>query len=1029
MKGRAHRGRPDAPALRTVLAGVLLALCPSAFALDPALDVSQYAHTSWKIRDGFSNGIISSMAQTPDGYLWLGTAFGLLRFDGVRNLPWQPPPGERLPSSEIFSLLAARDGTLWIGTANGLASWKDGQLKPYAELAGHYIFKILEDHEGVVWASGLSLTVGRLCAIRNGEIECHGDDGILGRGAFNLYEDSRGNLWAGVKDGLWRWRPGPPRFYPLPGEPDGIQGLGEDVGVLLVGWKGGLHRFRNERTEPYAPFAAAKPFRAERLLRDHDGSLWIATVNQGLLHVHQGRTDAFGPSDGLSGEGCVSIFEDREGSIWVSTADGLDRFRDLAVPTLSVRQGLSSSLVGSVVTTHDGTAWLSTFGGLNRWRNGQITLFGSAHATRDGKLDGRNPNSLFQDDRGRIWVSTQRSFGYLDDDRFRLVIDVPGAVVAIAQDTVGSLWISNEHAALFELRRDGAVRRLPWTAFGTRGHASALAADRARGGLWMGFALGGLSYFDGNEVGTSYGAADGLGEGRVRHLRFDDEGALWVATEGGLGRLKNGRRATLNTRNGLPCESVHWSMEDDVGAVWLYTACGLLRVERSEMRAWAAAADTGQAANHTVAPVVFDRSDGVRVFPDAGHYFPQVAKSSDGKLWFLPLDGVSIVDPRHLPFNRLPPPVHIEQVIADHKTYDSASPPNAMLRLPPLVRDLQIDYTALSLAAPEKVRFRHKLEGWDRDWQDVGNRRQVFYSNLPPRDYRFRVTACNNSGVWNEAGAFLDFSVAPAYYQTAWFRLASAAALLTFLAALYRLRLQQVTRHMRVRLDARHEERERIARELHDTLLQSVQGLILKVEAVARKIPSGDPAREALEDTLDRADQVLAEARDRVRSLRGTMAALSDLPAAFQRVAREASRDHGPRFRSVVEGRPRELDPMVLEESFSIGREALLNALTHSEGTQVELEIAYDPREFRLRVRDDGRGIDAEVLGSGGRSDHWGLPGMQERARKIGAHLDVWSRPGAGTEVELKVPAATAYSDLGVPAKTFWSWPSSGVRS
>src|SRR5262249_16968664 len=539
-----------------------------------ALDVSQYAHTSWKIRDGFSKGIVTSMAQTPDGYLWLGTEFGLLRFDGVRTLPWQLPADERLPSSEIFSLLAARDGTLWIGTAKGLASWKDGQLKAYAELAGRYIFKILEDHEGVVWASGLTLTVGRLCAIRNGEVECHGDDGLLGRGAFNLYEDSRGNLWAGVKDGLWRWRPGPPRFYPLPGEPNGIQGLAEDAdGVLLVAWKDGLHRFRDGKTERY-PLSATKPLQARRLLRDHDGSLWIGTYSQGLLHVHEGRTDAFGAADGLSGEDTGSILEDREGSIWLSTVDGLDRFRNLAIPTFSARQGLSSSVVGSVLTTRDGTVWLSTNGGLNLWRNGQVTPFGSTRGNRDGKLDRRNPNSLLQDDSGRIWVSTTRGFGYLDDDRFRSVIDVPGAVAAVAQDTAGSLWISNEHAALFELPRGGAVRRMPWTAFGKRGHASALEADRARGGLWMGFALGGLSYFAGNEVRTSYTAAGGLGEGRVRQLRFDGDGALWIATEGGLSRLKNGRLATLTTRNGLPCDSVHWSMEDDAGSVWLYTACG-----------------------------------------------------------------------------------------------------------------------------------------------------------------------------------------------------------------------------------------------------------------------------------------------------------------------------------------------------------------------------------------------------------------------------------------------------------------------
>jgi signal transduction histidine kinase len=364
--------------------------------------------------------------------------------------------------------------------------------------------------------------------------------------------------------------------------------------------------------------------------------------------------------------------------------------------------------------------------------------------------------------------------------------------------------------------------------------------------------------------------------------------------------------------------------------------------------------------------------------------------------------------------------VHIEQVTADHDSYDVGSGTGERLSLPPLVRDLQIDYTALSLAAPEKVRFRYKMEGWDRAWQDVGSRRQAFYSNLPPRSYRFRVTACNNSGVWNEAGTSVDFSIAPAYHQTAWFRLSFAAAFLAMLAALYRLRLGQVARQVRLRTEARIEERERIARDLHDTLLQSVQGLILKFDAVARRMPADEPARQAIGETLDRADQVLAEARDRVRTLRGTAETLGDLPTAFQLVAAEAAPAAGMTFRSVVEGRPRELHSAVLEECYSIGREALINALAHSGGRHVEVEVIYEPGQFRLRVRDDGRGIAPTILEEGGRADHWGLPGMRERARRIGAQLEMWSRPGAGTEVELIVPGAAAYLDPPPKAKRSW---------
>jgi signal transduction histidine kinase len=430
--------------------------------------------------------------------------------------------------------------------------------------------------------------------------------------------------------------------------------------------------------------------------------------------------------------------------------------------------------------------------------------------------------------------------------------------------------------------------------------------------------------------------------------------------------------------------------------------------------------DAGKDAPHTIQPTVFDSSDGVRFLPFGSHYSPQVTKSADGKLWFASADGVGIVDPVHLHINKVPPPVHVEQVTADRRSYDASSAAHGRLRLPPLIRDLQIDYTALSLVAPEKILFRYKLEGHDHEWHEVGNRRQAFYNDLPPGDYRFRVVACNNSGVWNETGTFLDFSVAPAYYQTTWFRVSVVIMFLLLLGGVYQLRVRQVARQVRGRMEERIEERERIARDLHDTLLQSVQGLILKFHAVARQIPGDEPAHDALEKTLDHADRVLAEGRDRVRNLRATAASLDDLPAAFKQVAEETLNGGEATFKTVVEGTERELHPVVLEESFSIGREALINAFTHSGCRQVEVEITYDARQFRLRVRDDGRGIDSRILEEGGRPDHWGMRGMRERAQKIGAQLKIWSRPETGTEVELVVPGGTAYITARDKSKCSW---------
>ncbi|HWS87675.1 MAG TPA: two-component regulator propeller domain-containing protein [Pyrinomonadaceae bacterium] len=1029
MQGATRRGR------RVILPGIALACialacCPRAVALNPELDASQYAHTAWKIRDGFAKGSINSIAQTPDGYLWLGTEFGLLRFDGVRNLPWQPPPGQpQLPSGQILRLLAARDGTLWIGTSGGLASWKDGRLTQYAELAGQYVLKLLEDREGAVWVVGRAVPVGKLCAIRSGGVKCFGEDGALGRGALNLYEDSKGNLWAGASEGLWRWKPGPPKFYALPGEPNGIRCLGEDVdGTLLINRQGGLQRFADGKTEPYPLSSTVGQFQAKRLLRDGDGGLWVGTQDRGLLHVRRGRADAFAPSDGLTGENVYDLFEDREGNIWVATTNGLDRFRDFAVATFGVSQGLPSSIVGAVLAAGDGSVWLSTYGGLSRWRDGRLTSYreraGRATGVREiagsGLPDG-GVQSLFEDARGRIWVATTRGIGYMDNDRFTPVAGTPGGnTLSFGEDNAGNLWAVNVDSGLFNLRDGGGVpRQFPWAALGRKDHGSTLVADPSRGGLWLGFHLGGVAYFADGQVRESYAAAEGLGEGRVNQLRFDRDGALWAATDGGLSRLKNGRAATLTGRSGLPCDAVHWVTEDEARSFWLHTACGLVRIARPELDAWTAAADAGKDAP-TIQATVFDSTDGVRILPSGGHYSPQVTESADGKLWFMGMDGAHVVEPARLRVNKVPPPVHVEQIVADRKTYDATSAAGGRLRLPPLIRDLQIDYTALSLVAPEKILFRYKLEGHDRDWHDAGNRRQAFYNDLPPGDYRFRVMACNNSGVWNETGTSLDFSIAPAYYQTAWFRVSAVALFLLLLGGGYQLRLRQVARQVRGRMEERLEERERIARDLHDTLLQSVQGLILKFHAVARQIPVDEPAHDALEKTLDRADQVLAEGRDRVRNLRAAAASLNDLPEAFKRVAKETPHGGEATFKTVVEGGVRELHPVVLEESFSVGREALVNALTHSGGRHVEVEITYDARQFRLRVRDDGRGIDSKILEEGGRPDHWGMQGMRERAQKIGAQLKVWSGPETGTEVELVVPGGTAYRAARDRSKGSW---------
>ena len=980
-------------------AGILLACCNSASALNPSLDINQYAHTAWTARDGFFKGVVSSVAQTPDGYLWLGTEFGLLRFDGVRTFPWQPPAGQHLPSSRIRSVLVARDGGLWIGTWEGLVSWKNGSLTNYPELAGQIIYTLAEDRTGAIWVSGGDGTsAGKLCTIRSTNSKCYEGEGDLGLSVSSLYEDRAGNLWVGTGSGLWRWKPDPPKFYPLPGPVEHSQALIESgSGALLIAMRSGIRQLVDGKIEAYPLQGAGRQFNPHVLFRDRNDGLWIGTSDHGLVHVHEGRTDLFAQSDGLSGNYVQSLFEDREGNIWVSTLDGLDRFRDLAVSTISVKQGLSNDNVLSVLAATDGSVWLGTRDGLNRWNDGRVSIL---RQNSSGLPD--NPHCLFQDVHGRIWVSTNRGIGYLDKGRLIPVGSIPGgSVCSIAGDSSGNLWISQDQA-LFYLMGGSVVERIPWTDLGRKTPATTLLPDPAQDGLWLGFFREGMAYFKDGQVRASYQGADGMGKGFVSGLQLDQDGTLWTATEGGLSRVKDGHVATLTSKNGLPCDVVHWVVEDDDHSFWLYTACGLVRVPRPEMESWA------KDPTRTIQTTVFDGSDGVRSHANiVSTYSPRVAKTKDGKLWFVAGDGVSVIDPRHLPFNKLLPPVHIEQITADRRTYEAS----ANLRLPPLVRDLEIDYTALSLVAPEKIRFRVKLEGRDRDWKDAGNERKAFYNDLPPRNYRFRVMASNNSGVWNEAGASFEFSIDPAYYQTSWFRAACAIAFLALLWGLYRYRLHQIARDYNMRLEERVSERTRLARDLHDTLLQSFQGMMLRLRAVDGLLPDGK-AKEQLGQTLLRADQAIAEGRSAVYDLRTSATTTNDLAEALRALGDELTTPDSAAFRLLLEGPARDLHPIVRDELYRIAREALRNAFSHAQARHIEAEITYGERLLRLRIRDDGVGIPTEILGEG-RPGHYGLPGMQERAKEIGGKLIIWSDAGSGTEIELSIAGSIAYGASG----------------
>jgi streptogramin lyase len=558
-----------------------------------------------------------------------------------------------------------------------------------------------------------------------------------------------------AESGLWQWKPAPAWLSTAP-KPEGWHmsrlSCTNDAGRSVIAIPAGVSQVVDGKMLPFRLPDSPNVPDPTSMLRDRDGGLWIGTASHGLLHVHEGRTDGFMRSDGLSGDSIRNLFEDREGNIWVATVDWLDRFRELAVPSVSVRQGLSRNDVWSVLGARDGSVWIGSRDGLHRWKDGRLASYPPGGGLGD------NPGPLFEDRRGRIWTSTSRGLSYFSEGRFTPVTREPsGQVHSITEDTKGRVWFSEDVEGRQSIGwleagtvggDGGDVHRIPRADLGLATSTITLSPDDVHGGLWIN-ALNALTYFKDGRVQESFSTTvDGRPFGDLSGSYADAEGTLWAPAEYGLVRLRDGRLTLLTSENGLPCAPpVWWVIEDDDRSLWISLNCGVARIRRPELEAWAA--DT----KRTVAVTIFDDADGVRQRwnPSQGH-FPIATRSKDGKVWFIGMDGVGVIDPRRLSHNELPPPVHIERIATNGKLQWenlSAMAPSS-LTLPPVIRDLEIEFTALSVAVPDRVRFRYKLEGQDPDWKEVANERKVQYSNLAPGSYRFRVIASNNSGVWNE---------------------------------------------------------------------------------------------------------------------------------------------------------------------------------------------------------------------------------------------------------------------------------------
>jgi signal transduction histidine kinase/ligand-binding sensor domain-containing protein len=966
-------------------------------ALDGERGIAQYLRDRWGSESGFPGGPVYAIAQTADGYLWIGAEKGLVRFDGLTFRLIEAGSGTGAGPA-VLGVAGAADGSLWARLRGvGLVRSRGGRLDNLLADQGaprSVVTAMDRGRDGVMLLA--TLAHGAM-AYRAGRFEPVAVPGTLPSSSFviSIVEATDGAIWLGTRDaGLFRVRgtqlsrhaDGLPdmKINCLLAEPGGAVWIGTDRGVAR--WNG------TEVTQAGVP-VALRGTPALGLTRDRESNLWVAAGARGLLRLSPNGSVHAAAEAGWSLGHVAATFEDRDGNLWVGTDRGLERWRDPVFTTYAGPQGVPPDASGPIHAAADGRVWFGpSRGGLFWIRDGQV------HEVKEAGLPGDVVYSIHGGE-GEVWVGRQR-----------------GGVTVLRVGDGGGITAERY------TQRDGLAQD------------SVFAIHRTRdGSVWAGTLSGGATLLTQGRPVT-YDTRSGLPSNTVASLLEAGDGTMWFGTPSGLTALSPRGWRTYTTADGLPSNDVYTLFEDRVGTLWVGTARGVALVQGGTVKSagdsapelrrsilgladdgrgwlWIHATDEILRVNRQALTSNALQPGGVRRYGiadgllgvESAKRHRIVTHDAQGRIWFALTRGLSMADPARADGRALPAVTLVEQLTADGVPVDMRGP----IRLSSSRRRIAVDYAGLSLAVPERVRFRYRLDGFDREWSDPVAERHAVYTNLAPGPYRFRVVASNSDGLWNGTEASLSFEIQPLVWQTAWFQLTAVAC--TGLAGwgLYRLRVRQVSRRLHARFEERLAERTRIAQELHDTLLQGFVSASMQLHVAVDGLPEASPARASLGRVHDLMRRVIDEGRNAVRGLRSSTIGPHDLEQAFAGVQQEVGIGTAT-YRVIVEGRPRELKPMIRDEVYRIGREGLVNAFRHSGATHVELELEYGAKELHVLVRDDGRGIDPQVV-HGGSDGHWGITGMRERAQRIGATLKIRSRADAGTEVELRVPGPVAF--------------------
>ncbi|WP_224372904.1 sensor histidine kinase [Hyalangium versicolor] len=1023
-----------------------------AAALDPDKALNQFPHRAWQTEDGLPQNTSQALAQTPDGYLWVGTYEGLVRFDGVRFTVFDPGNTPALPDRTITALAVDREGTLWINTNRGMAGMRAGQFfsQPLPEgVVERDVHQLLPSRDGSLWIATLGSGLVRLSA---GQFQVwKSEQGLVSNRVLAFTEGEAGGLWVACPQGLQRWDG--TKFLPGPsfeGSPPLVSSMVEDArGTLWVGDQGGtVYRLQNGRMIP-VPEASLVGNPISKLLLDHHGVLWAASRGLGLLRLANGRRSVLSPAQGLENASILALIEDAEGNLWLGMGShGLHRLKDAPFTPYGPSEGLGHEMVSSVVEARDGSLWFALLGGgISRWKDGQVTTW----TTREGLLDNMVFGSAVGRD-GSLYFATRKGLMRWSEGSFSTLPEEGQTQrnplgQAVYEDEQGTLWVSTQEGLA---RWDGRQFSLVAPRDKVLGSLGRVLARRAAGGVWFGTQGGGVAWYSQGRSGT-LSSPGGPIDGDVRGIH-DDGVSLWVGTTNGLFRWKNGSFVRLSRNQGLFDDVVFAILPDGKGNLWMSCNKGIFRASQQELEAVA----DGRLARVTSRS--YGKEDGMRAEECNALGGPAGVHARDGRLWFPTIRGAVAYDASQEPASSAPPPVLIEELWVDGRSV----PASEWTRIPPGTGRVEIHYTSAALSAPDRLSFRYKLEGIDTDWVAAGARRIAYYTRIPPGHHRFLVEALGSNSGGPERGAELVFLLQPRFVETLLFRVVGMLALVLGVAGAVWFRLHQLRRR-ELRLQARVDERtaelamrlqqleatqERLAHaeklvavgtlaagvghEINNPLayiLSNLRYLSTELRDLPRREEESErwqEVDEALTDALHGAERVrkIVQALKTLARAQAEPPSRVDLHAVLDRTLEALEQELRRRARLVKDYG---LSQPVLGDEGRLGQvflQLLLNAAQAiPEGQPEHHEIRVTTRRDEagravIEVHDTGQGIAPEILPrifepffttkEAGEGTGLGLSICHATIQSMGGEIEVDSAPGHGSTFRILLPPLQA---------------------